>query len=285
MNGILSFLLGVLTVIAPQVQIPRPPGGFSPTAADIVVDQAGVLSPATEDRINRIAFDVHQKTGGEIAVVTLSDLGGRDVAEVALRIGREWGVGDNAPIGSRARNAGIVVLVAPNDRQIRIEVGQGAEGFINDARAGDIRREATPYFQRGDFDGGLLLITTRIAERFAQEFGVSLDSNVAPALPPAPEPRPRGGGAGTGVGFLLFLFILMLIIGGMGRAGRRSGCGGNGCLWLLLTALTSSGHRGGYRRSGWGGGGFGGGSFGGGGGFGGFGGGGGFSGGGSSGSW
>src|SRR3990170_531980 len=72
---------------------------------------------------------------GVLAVVTLPDLAGRDVAEVALRIGREWKVGANAPIGAEARNTGIVILVVPKETSrdgrgyVRIEVGQGTEGF------------------------------------------------------------------------------------------------------------------------------------------------------------
>jgi uncharacterized protein len=254
----------------------------------VVVDAANVLSPDTEDRINRIAFEVHERTGGEMAIVTMPDLGGRDVAEVALRIGREWGVGSDAAIGSQTRNAGIVVLVVPRETnsegrgRIRIETGRGVEGFITDAIAGDIQREAIPYFQRGDYDGAMLLIAQRIAERFAREFGVSLDTSV---IPPAPEfaPAPRGGVAISPATLIFLLVVAFFMLSALGRTRRGSGC--NGCLWLLLSsAMQSGGHRGRY-RSGWGGGGFGGGSWGGGGGFGGFGGGGGFSGGGSSGSW
>ena len=116
-------------------QLPQPPAGYGPSGADVVVDAAGVLSPATIARINSLAWELRQKTGGELAVVTLPDLGGRDPAEVALRIGREWGVGASAPIGSRVRNAGVVVLVVPKETSadgrghVRIEVGRGAEGF------------------------------------------------------------------------------------------------------------------------------------------------------------
>lgn len=284
----LILLAGVVTstAAAQQVEIPPPPRGFGTAAAEVVVDQAGVLSSTTEERLNRIAFDVHRKTGGELAFVTMPDLGGRPVEEVALRIGREWGVGANAPIGSRARNAGVVVLVIPRETnsegrgRIRIEVGQGAEGFINDARAGDIQREAIPYFQRGDYDAAFVLIATRLAERFAQEFGVSLDSGAVPAIAP-PRTQPRSS-PGSALVSLLFFLVILFVFGGLGRSARRGG--GSGCLWLLL-GMMMSGHGHGRHRGGWGGGGFGGGSFGGGGGFGGFGGGGGFSGGGSSGSW
>ena len=218
-----------------------------------------------------------------MVIVTLADLRGRDVADVALQIGREWGVGANARIGDRARNAGVVILVVPKETSsdgrghVRVEVGQGAEGFIPDAVAGDIQREGIPFFQRRDYDGALLLMANRVAERFAAEFGFSLDST----LPPPPQPprvRMPSGGIPPGVALLLFLIIFVVLTSSAGR-GRRGGC--SGCLPLILASQTGYNRR---HRSGWGGG-FGGGSYGGGGGFGGFGGGGGFSGGGSSGSW
>jgi uncharacterized protein len=278
--------LSLLAAVGQDIAIPPAPRGFGTAAAEVVVDAAGVLSAGTEDRINRIAFEVHERTGGEIAIVTMPDLGGRDVAEVALRIGREWGVGSDAAIGARARNAGIVVLVVPRETnsegrgRIRIETGRGVEGFITDAIAGDIQREAIPHFQRGDYDGAMLLIAQRIADRFAREFGVSFDTSVVPPAP-AFEREPGGRVAVSPGSVILLMIVLFFLLSALGRGGRR---GGNGCLWLLLSGALDSGYRG-RRRSGWGGGGFGGGSWGGGGGFGGFGGGGGFSGGGSSGSW
>lgn len=290
----LLFLAAALFVQQPT--LPPPPRGFGTLAADVVVDAAGVLSRAAIDRLNGLAFDVHQKTRGEMAIVTLPNLQGRDVAEVALRIGREWGVGANAPVGSRLRNAGVVVLAVPKETSsdgrghVRIEVGRGAEGFIPDGVAGEMQRRAIPYLQSRDYDGALIVIAEGIARRFAAEFGVSLDS--APAAPvTSREPRRRvGRGASPGTIFFV-LFVAFLVLSGtanaVSRRGRRFGRGDGfmALLWALSAAQRGGGR--GRRRSGWGGGGFGGGSFGGGGGggFGGFGGGGGFSGGGSSGSW
>jgi uncharacterized protein len=293
-------LIASLLAVVQQLELPAPPRGYGASAADVVVDAAGVLSGTAIDRLNAVAFDMYRGTGGEIAIVVLPDLRGRDDAEIALRIGREWGVGSNAPIGSRLRNAGIVVLVVPRETSsdgrghVRIEVGRGAEGFMPDAVAGDIQRASIPYFQRGDYDGALLTIAAGVADRFAREFGVPLDSSLTSRPPPvAPEPagpRPRvGGGVSPGT-VLFFLVVVFFMLSGARRGGRRGGM--DGCLsviWAMALAQ-SHGHRG-HRRGGWGGGwgggGFGGGSFGGGGGggFGGFGGGGGFSGGGSSGSW
>lgn len=278
--------MAVLFGLAPQqVDLPPRPRGFGTAAAEVVVDAASVLTPTAIDRLNRIAFEVHERTGGEIAVVTMPDLGGRDVAEVALRIGREWGVGSDASVGNQARNAGVVILVVPKETasdgrgRVRIETGRGVEGFITDGTAGDIQRAAIPYFQRQDYDGALLLIVSAIADRFATEFGVTLDPSTVPQVV---VPAQRQVSVPPEVVFFLFIVVVM-ILSGLGRARGR---GGNGCLTLLWALSVANGGR---RHRHWGGGGwgggFGGGSFGGGGGFGGFGGGGGFSGGGSSGSW
>ena len=253
----------------------------------MVVDGARVLSPDAVARINRLIFDVKAKSGGEIVIVTVPDIGGRDVGDIALRIGREWKVGANAAIGDRARNAGVVVLVVPKETSsdgrghVSIQTGQGVEGFITDGTAGDIRREAIQYFQRQDYSGALEMVTQRLALRYGQEFDFSVDSGLVDAryLPTA-MPRPMARGIPPQLLLLGFLFLLFLF-SSMGRRSRGGG-GGRGCLYLLLADSMMHGRR---HRGSWGGGGFGGGSWGGGGGFGGFGGGGGFSGGGSSGSW
>jgi uncharacterized protein len=270
-------LLGAATLLLQTggVQIPPPTG--------LVNDFANVLSPESAARIERIAQDVRDKSKGEIAVVTLPDLGGRDPSELALRIGREWKVGNLANIGDRTRNAGAVILLVPKETSrdgrgyCRVETGQGAEGFITDATAGEICREATPAFQRRDYGAGLELVTQRVAERFAQEFGFALDTSLRAPVIEAPARQPRRSGGGIPPIFLLLLLFIVLSLLGRGRGGGR-GCGG--CFPIFLPF--GGGGFGGGRGGGWGGGGFGGG---GGGGFGGFGGGGGFSGGGGGSSW
>lgn len=251
---------------AQDVTIPPPTG--------MVSDFARVLSTAQAARIEAIAQYVRTQSGGEIAVVTLADIGPRDVGDVALKIGRQWGVGSKANIGDKARNTGIVILLVPRETSsdgkghISVQTGQGTEGFITDAQAGDIRREATPLLQRRDYGSALELITLRVAERYATNFGFTLDSSVARSSEPRQTTRGRSrGGVPPQLALIIFVVVVLLLTRGRG----------NGCLWFALgSAMGQSG------RGGWGGGGFGG-SGGGGGGFGGFGGGGGFSGGGSSG--
>jgi len=258
-----------MTWLTQDIQIPAPKG--------YVNDFAGVIGAERAAKIERIIADVRAKSGGEIAVVTLADIGDRDVGDVALRIGREWKVGAAAGVGDRTRNAGVVILIVPKETSsdgkghISIQTGNGVEGFITDSRAGNIRREAVPFLQQKDYGAAIELITMRVAEAYAGEFGFALDSTLAaPRAPPSPRSTRTPGGIPP-VFFLVAFFILLSLLN------RRRG-GGNGCLWFMLGQAMGGGGRGGGFGGG-GGGGFGGG------GFGGFGGGGGFSGGGSSGSW
>ena len=216
--------------------------------------------------------DVRAKSGGEIAVVTLRDLGGRDVGEVALRIGREWKVGAAAKIGDATRNAGVVILVVPKETSsdgnghVSIETGQGSEGFITDGETGRHRPRGDAAHAARDYGDAIELMTQRVAQHFAASFNFSLDS--AGPAPRRARSRPATAGREDSLRSWCSSSSCSLVL--LLSRGR-----GSGCLWLAL----ASGRGGG----GWGGGGgFG---SGGGGGFGGFGGGGGFSGGGSSGSW
>ena len=252
-----------------QIQVPKPVG--------YVNDFAHVIASDVAARLERIIQDVRQKSGGEIVVVTLPDLKGRASADVAREIGRQWKVGASGGPGDRARNAGVIILLVPKETSadgrgyIRIETGQGAEGFLTDATTGAIQDEALPALSQRDYNNALELITTRVAQRYANEFQFTLDTALS-RFQAEPVQRPSGGVGRVPpfVWLLLFFFVLSMLRG----RGRRRGCGGGGCMPIFIPFPTGGG------RGGWGGGGggFGGG---GGGGFGGFGGGGGFSGGGS----
>jgi uncharacterized protein len=249
------------------VQIPQPVG--------LVNDFARVIPAGSVPLIEQMAQDVRTKSKGEITIVTLSDIGQRAVADVALQIGRDWKVGKIGNPGDPTRNAGAVILIVPKESSSDghghcwISTGKGAEGFITDADAGDICREATPFFRQRDYGGAITLVTYRVTERFAREFGFTLDTALNVPQPVSRPPRARGGIPPQFI-FLAIVFLLLLL------SGKRRG-GGDGCLPLFFIPFIG----------GWGGGGGGwtGGGSGGGGGFGGFGGGGGFSGGGGGSDW
>ena len=232
-----------------------------------VSDLAGVIAPEAAARLEALCAEVEQKTGAQMAIVTVQSLEGESVENYAVNLFKQLGV------GSKKDNRGVLLLIAPNERKYRIEVGYGLEPVINDARAGDAGRAMVPYLRQRDYGKAAEVGAWQLARFIADDAGVTLSG-----LPPAPRNQSRRGNSGFPViWFFLALIILVRVIGSLAR---RGGSGGGGCLWFLLGMLASGGGR--SSGGGWGGGGFGGG--GGGGGFGGFGGGS-SGGGGASGSW
>lgn len=123
-----------------------------------VYDFADLLSPATAQHLEDVSRDVDAKTTAEIAVVTVSSLEGMSVDEYGERLGTAWGV------GKRETNNGVILLVAPNERRARIEVGYGLEPLLPDGFCGEILDEyAVPHFKRGDYPGGIVTTTEEIA--------------------------------------------------------------------------------------------------------------------------
>ena len=258
-GALMVLQLGLLNGVAAQ-------GGvatlFPAQPTGMVTDVAKVLDAASLARIESRLTLLRQQTGAEVAVVTLPTLGGREPAEVALAIGRAWGVGAKAAVGDQTRNAGAVFLLVPRSGdqrgEIRLEVGNGLEGILTDARTGQLLDALIPQLREQQYGAALDAGTVAIADLVARSMGVSDTSLVQPRAPPR-RGFPRG------------LLTLLIIV-----------------LWLVINTR-GGGRGGGYRRGGMGpfiigGGGFGGGGGGGGGfgggGVGGFGGGGGFSGGG-----
>jgi uncharacterized protein len=244
------------------------PDQIKPTG--YVMDAAGVLSPQANQQLTALCTELQQKTQAQIAVVTIKSLGGRPVEDYSIDLATRLGV------GPKSSAKGVLILLAVNDHRYRIEVGYGLGDILNDAKVGDIGREAVPYLRQNNYDAAMLLMTRRVADVIAADRGVTLSG----APPPEAAPRPvNQAPSGFPVIFLgLFVvFIIFAIINAIRRAGHpgvyRRG-GGSG--WWIGPMIGGMG--GGF--GGGGGGGFGGG----GGGFGGFGGGG-FGGGGASGSW
>jgi uncharacterized protein len=186
-------------------------------------------------------------------------------------------------IGSKKDNTGVLLLVAPNDRKYRIEVGYGLEPIINDARAGDAGRAMVAFLRQNDYGSAIEIAAWQLAKYVADDHGVTL-SGQPPARPRPVANTSRGRGSPLSpFVFFIILFIIFRIFGAMiSRGSGRRGGGMSGCWWILPFLMSGGGGRGG--GSGWGGGGgFGGGGDSG-GGFGGFGGGS-SGGGGASGSW
>lgn len=217
-----------------------------PTLQGRVNDLAGVLSAPQAKELEARLADYEQRTGHQFALLTVPTLDGEDIEGFSIRTVEKWG------LGQKQKDDGVLLLVAVNDRKMRIEVGYGLEPNIPDILAGRIIRNVmAPHFRQGDYAAGINAAFDSLMKAAAGE-------QVA-----VPERKPK---AVSWKGFVapLFWLVLFLVIG-LSRGGRRGG------LLFLPPFGGSGGHRGGF------------GGFGGGGGF--SGGGGGFGGGGASGNW
>jgi len=236
-------LLALLTFTA----LPSPAELKVPKLSGRIVDEARLLSPSDEDRIESAICRFEDATKGQIAVLVIQSLEGDALEPYSMRVSEAW------KLGSKERDDGLLLLVSRKDRKIRLEVGYGFEGNINDARAGDIIREMGPYFRSQRYADGIICAVTR-----AQEF---ITGNVAAQQPPS-APKNLRSTRGPSLVFFLLLIILLTTMNyrGRGRGGFTVYSGGRY-------------HRGGFGggfsggSGGFGGGGFsgGGGSFGGGG--------------------
>jgi uncharacterized protein len=264
-----------------------------PKLQGYVNDYAGMISPPVKSQIESELGSFEQTDSTQIVILTIPSLEGDPIDDFGIRVADAW------KIGRKGKDNGVIFIVSKQDRRMRVEVGQGLEGRLTDLMAGRIvDLVVSPYFKKGDFDGGFAagasaLIaatrgefkangnqTQRGRDKFSSVFSLLLFGGII-ILVLGSISRVLGGVAGAMVlpGILRFVPGVSGIIFYLIAAGLGFGAG------LLLPALFSSAGR--YRSGGsgfWmGGGGFGGGGFGGGGGF--SGGGGGFGGGGASGGW
>jgi uncharacterized protein len=248
-----------------------------------VVDQAGLLRPEQVLDLTSKSEALEAQTGRQFVVATVKSLEGRTIEDYGYRLGRTWA------IGQKGKDDGVILLVAPNEKKVRIETGYGARVFLTDAVSSVIIRESIlPRFKAGDLGGGITAGADQIIKMMslspaeAQRYAAEASKREAS--------RANAGSAILPAFFwvLIFAFVLLSMFrrtSGQRYQRRQGGISPWVVLWGL-NELSRSSRRGGWGGgSGWGGGGsgWGGGGFGGGGGF--SGGGGSFGGGGASGGW
>jgi len=283
MTALVLACLLVLALAVPAAAQQLPENDGSP-----VVDQAGLLSPEQELDLKSKSEALFASSGRAFVVATVNSLDGLTIEDYGNKLIRAWKVGDEK------RDDGVILLVAPNEKKVRIETGYGAEGFLPDILAGRIIRDTiTPRFKAGDMGGGI----TAGADAIIKQMSLPPDQaqqSVAQAERAQQTREHSSGGALPLIFWAMIIgFVLLSMVRRPGgkryRSRSRSGSPSGGISpWVVLWGLNAL-SRGSRGRGGWGGGfgggGFGGGGFGGGGGgFGGFGGGSG-GGGGASGSW
>lgn len=122
-----------------------------PKPTDIpIVDQANVLSPEQEQVLAAKIAQERNTTGNQIGILVIKSLEGDALEDYSIRVARDWG------IGTKEKNNGVLLLVAIDDRRLRIEVGYGLEGALTDLRSGQIIRDRiTPEFRNGKYYEGV----------------------------------------------------------------------------------------------------------------------------------
>lgn len=242
---ILSFVFFFPLLAAAQLEVPELWGVR-------VHDEAKILSPAAVSELEQFLKLHEDSTSNQIAILIMQTLNDFPIEEYALQVAEEW------KLGQADKDNGALLLIAVQDRKVRIEVGEGLEGVLPDAVCNQIiRNEIAPHFRQNDYEGGIKAAVTAMIQAIGGEYQANEGVHTSR--------RGRKGSIWTTLIILAVIILISRITGG-GRGNYRRGGWSSGAGWY-----------GGFGRGGGGGGGgFGGGFSGGGGGF---------SGGGSSGSW
>ena len=235
-----SLLLACILLIAPgfasaldKQKFPQPTGAVN--------DFAGVIPVDSKARMENLSTEILEKTGTAIVVATFKSLDGEEPDMYATDLYAAWG------IGKKGKDKGVLILLAVQERKIRIETGYGVEGILPDGLVGSILDQyVVPFVKQGDYGQGLFSGMLAVGAVIAKDAGIKIGEGYQLQKPQQVRPRQQRG---SGLGALLFLlFIIIFALTPMGRAMLP---------WLLLSALS------GGRGSGGGFGGFGGGGFGG----------------------
>lgn len=223
-----SIRLAIVLLALPLLLRAEPVSQLQPT--DYVNDFAHVLDSATVAQLDNICLQIDQKAHAQIAVVTVNSLDGSDIESYAVALFKKWG------IGSKATDHGVLLLFAIQDHRYRIEVGYGLEPILPDGKVGGFGREAVPQLKQNDYNGAVLLMTSRVADVIAQDAGIQLTSVPQFSAPPREQPRPSLSGKQLLVlGIILLIVLLtplrkvlfwMLLFGGGGGGGGGYSSGG-----------------------------------------------------------
>ncbi|MDX2048905.1 MAG: TPM domain-containing protein [Chitinophagaceae bacterium] len=222
-----------------------------PNPPRLVNDFAGILSADQKEALENKLVAYDDSTSNQIAVVIVSSLDGYEPVDYAVKLGREWGV------GNKEFNNGVVFLIAKNDRKVFIAPGYGLEGALPDITCKQIvEAEVVPNFKENDFYRGIDEGTDAIMQAAAGEYE-----------PPHGYAKRGKGSGGSILGLIIIIFIILFIISRINRGGGGSFMSRRGStIWWFPTGGSGGGWSGGGSSGGGGFGGFGGGSFGGGGG-------------------
>jgi len=236
---LLAAVIAFFCLVVPATAAPDSPAGPKfPVLSGRVVDDANVLSQTTKDDLTGKLAALEQKTSRQLVVVTIPSLQGYEISDYGYQLGRAWG------IGQKTLNNGILLIVAPIEHKVRIEVGYGLEPIVTDALSEVIiQTQVLPKFRTGDFNGGVEAGADALIQQLSLETSEA-EKRAAAAKQQQGQDDNSGGAI---AGFIILLFILISIVrvfggwgllpflfmgggggGGFGGGGGWSGGGGGG---------------------------------------------------------
>ena len=222
MNKALGLLIALLLALTGQAAVAQ---NF-PKLTGRVVDEANLLDPQQEAALSAKLEGLEARTKRQLVVTTLASLEGYEISDYGYRLGRAWAIGQDGK-GETEKDNGAILIVAPNERKLRIEVGYGLEPVLTDGLSSTIiRNDITPRFKEGDFAGGINAGVDRIVTQF--ELPADEAAKIASA---AQQYNKRDKGIPVGaIIFILFMifFVFLPMIrstNGGGRKHRRAGMG------------------------------------------------------------
>lgn len=226
---ITALLISLFSLSVYGLNIPKPPG------EDIYVqDHAFMLSNEVKEDMLKMSSVLKDLTSAELVVVTVPSMDGRSIEEYALNLFRQWGIGDKD-----ARN-GVLLLIAREEREARIEVGYGLEGAITDGKAGAILDEMITYFQVDNYNEGVATAYSLLLNEIAVEYNIEADQifEGAQAIRPVGLQEPISFVDIIKIIGLLFLVFITIIFALSKLTGKN--------LFRLLALLLWKFGRGGY---------------------------------------
>ncbi len=178
-----------------------------PTNLFYINDFANVLDQDIKDYILDNSNALEEKTSAQVVVVTVKSLEDMNVNDYAINLFRKWG------IGSKDKDNGLLILLAPNERKVKIEVGYGLEGKINDAKAGRFLDEyAVPYFKNDNWNQGIKTLYSALISQVYSEYNMNMPEDVSNVISSHNETY-ENTQVGTIIGFVII--ALMIVFGGI----------------------------------------------------------------------
>ncbi|MEQ1496029.1 MAG: TPM domain-containing protein, partial [Novosphingobium sp.] len=171
-----------------------------PALTGPVVDQAEILPPDVEARLAQKLVALKAQSQREVTVVTLASLEGYEISDYGYRLGRHWGLGD------KQRNDGAILIVAPNERKLRIEVGYGLEPVLTDGLSSlIINRQIVPRFKAKDMPGGIEAGTDAIIQQ------LTLPPDQAQQVAAQANASTKPSGDSVPIGVIIWLVIILFV--------------------------------------------------------------------------